>query len=96
MTPHIVPFSRPESAYRRYDVEEYLRLKLRNGRDMVLYVYVSIERGKKKAPLVFLPFPSIFERRSLLAVALLQMRVTRSVFGGDGFGLKGVSRSVHG
>jgi len=63
---------------------------------MVLYVYVSIERGKKKAPLVFLPFPSIFERRSLLPAAFLQLRVTRSVFVGDGFGLKGFSRSVDG
>ncbi len=62
----------------------------------MLYVYVSKNKGKKKAPLVTRHLPWIFERRSLLAVAFLQMRVTRSVFGGDGFGLEGFSRSVDG
>jgi len=62
----------------------------------MLCLYVSKKRGNKKAPLVFLPFPSIFERRSFLAVAFLQLRVTRSVFEGDGFGLKGFSRSIDG
>lgn len=63
---------------------------------MVLYVYVSIKRGKKKAPLMTRHLPWIFEKGPLLPAAVLQLRLTRSVFGGDGFGLKGVSRSIDG